>query len=70
LDLWDGKKNQEYIVDNLLTDDRYVTVGDALPNLRRIAEQRTQSATTIPSLSAGYRREGKEEADLLLAGAH
>jgi hypothetical protein len=65
LDLWDGKKIAEYIVDNLLTDDRYVTrVGDALPNLRRIAEQNAVS-NRLPSLSAGYRGRQAEEADLL-----
>lgn len=65
LDLWDGKKIAEYIVDNLLTDDRYVTrVGDALPNLRRIAEQNAVS-NRLPLLSAGYRGRQAEEVDLL-----
>jgi hypothetical protein len=65
LDLWDGKRIAEYIVDHLLTDDRYVArVGDALPNLRRIAEQNAVS-NRLPGLSAGYRGRQAEEADLL-----
>lgn len=65
LDLWDGKRIAEYIVDNLLTDDRYVIrVGNALPNLRRIAEQNAVS-NRLPLLSAGYRGRQAEEDDLL-----
>jgi len=50
LDLWDGRRIAEYIVDCLLTDERFVTrVSDALPNLRRISEQNAAS-NRVPEL--------------------
>ena len=65
LDLWDGRRMAEYIVDHLLVDDRYVTrVGDVLPNLRRIAEQNAAS-NRLPALSTGYRGRQVEETTLL-----
>jgi tetratricopeptide (TPR) repeat protein len=54
LDVWDARRIAEYIVDQLLLDDRFVTrVGDALPNLRRISEQSAANAR-LPTLSRTY----------------
>ena len=48
LDVWDGRRIAEYIVDELLTDERYVDrVGSALPNLKRIAEQNASSGLVL-----------------------
>lgn len=61
LDLWDGRRMAEYIIDRLLLDDRYVTrVGDALPNLRRIAEQNAAS-NRLPELAPTYGGRDAEE---------
>jgi adenylylsulfate kinase-like enzyme/tetratricopeptide (TPR) repeat protein len=65
LDLWDGRRIAEYIVDRLLTDERFVTrVGDALPNLRRISEQNAASAR-VPELDPLYGGRGDEEDDAI-----
>lgn len=65
LDLWDGRRIAEYIVDQLLVDDRYVTrVGDALPNLRRIAEQNAVS-NRLPRLAPTYGGRGADETEVL-----
>lgn len=65
LDLWDGMRIAEYIVDVLLLDDRYVKrVGDALPNLRRIAEQNAVS-NIVPRLALMYGGRDTEEAEVL-----
>lgn len=64
LDLWDGRRIAEYIVDNLLLDDRFVTrVGDALPNLHRISEQNAASAR-VPALDPLYGGREDEEAEV------
>lgn len=64
LDLWDGTRIAEYIVDHLLVDDRYVTrVSDALPNLQRIAEQNAIS-NRVPKLAQTYGGRDAEEADM------
>ena len=61
LDLWDGRRIAEYIVDRLLTDKRFVArVGDALPNLRRISEQNAASAR-VPALDPLYGGRDDEE---------
>lgn len=65
LDLWDGRRIAEYIVDCLLTDERFVArVGDALPNLRRISEQNAASAR-VPELDPSYGGRGNEESDVI-----
>lgn len=65
LDLWDGRRIAEYIVDRLLTDERFITrVGDALPNLRRISEQNAASAR-VPALDPLYGGRGDEEDDVI-----
>jgi tetratricopeptide (TPR) repeat protein len=61
LDVWDGRRIAEYIVDVLLTDERFVLrVGTALPNLRRISEQNAASQR-LPKLDARYAGRQEEE---------
>ena len=65
LDLWDGRRIAEYIVDRLLIDERFIArVGNALPNLRRISEQNAASAR-VPALDPLYGGRVDEEADIL-----
>lgn len=65
LDLWDGRRIAEYIVDRLLTDERFIArVGDTLPNLRRISEQNAASAR-VPALDPLYGGRGDEEDDVI-----
>lgn len=65
LDLWDGRRIAEYIVDRLLTDERFVArVGDALPNLRRISEQNAANAR-VPALDPLYGGRSDEEDHVL-----
>ena len=64
LDVWDGRRIAEYIVDQLLTDERYVDrVGSVLPNLRRIAEQNA-SSRLVPHLERDYGGRTVEENDI------
>jgi tetratricopeptide (TPR) repeat protein len=66
LDVWDGRRIAEYIVDKLLIDERFVArVGDALPNLRRISEQNAASAR-VPALDPLYGGRADDE-DVVLA---
>jgi hypothetical protein len=65
LDIWDGRRIAEYVVDQLLTDERFITrVGDALPNLRRISEQNAASAR-VPTLDPLYIGRNDEEAEIM-----
>jgi hypothetical protein len=65
LDLWDGRRIAEYVVDRLLIDERFVLrVGDALPNLRRISEQNAASGR-VPTLDPLYGGRDKEELEIL-----
>ena len=64
LEVWDGRKIAEYIVDKLLRDQRYVDrVGSALPILQWISEH---NATTglVPTQSPVYGGRDSEEAEL------
>ena len=64
LDVWDGQRIAEYIVDELLRDDRYVDrVGSALPILRQIAE-RNAATGLVPGQSLAYGGRDSEEAEL------
>ena len=64
LDVWDGRRIAEHIVDNLLWDQRYVDrVGHALPNLRQIAE-RNAATGLVPKQSSAYGGRDFEEAEL------
>ncbi|MDE0032865.1 MAG: NB-ARC domain-containing protein [Deltaproteobacteria bacterium] len=64
LDVWDGRRIAEYIVDRLLMDERYVErVGSALPNLQRIAEQNA-SCGLVPRQGRGYGGREVEETEI------
>ena len=64
LDLWDARRVAEYIVDELLLDQRFVArVGDALPNLERIAEQNAANAL-LPTIDPYYGGRDEEEGEL------
>ena len=64
LDVWDGRRIAEYIVDELLRDERYVDrVGSALPILRQIAE-RNAATGLVPRQSLAYGGRDSEEAEL------
>ena len=61
LDVWDGQRIAEYIVDVLLRDEIYVDrVGSALPNLCRIAEQNAATGLVPTQCSAYGGRESEE----------
>lgn len=65
LDLWDGQRIAEYIVDSLLLNDRFVErVGTALPNLRRIAEQNAANAR-LPDVAPAYGGRNVEEQTII-----
>ena len=64
LDVWDGRRIAEYIVDNLLRDETYVDrVGSALPILRQIAE-RNAATGLVPRQSSAYGGRDSEEAEV------
>ena len=64
LDVWDGRRIAEYIVDKLLRDERYVDrVGNALPNLWQIAE-RNAATGLVPRQSSVYGGRDSEESEL------
>lgn len=64
LDIWDGRRIAEYVVDKLLSDQRYVDrVGNALPNLCQIAE-RNAATGLVPRQSSAYGGRDSEEAEL------
>ena len=64
LDVWDGRRIAEYIVDVLLRDDTYVNrVGSALPNLRRISEQNAATGL-VPAQCRAYGGREFEEIEI------
>ena len=64
LEVWDGRKIAEYIVDELLKDRSYVErVGSALPMLQSISE-RNAATGIVPPQSPVYGGRESEEAEL------
>jgi len=65
LDVWDGRRVAEYIVDKLLTDEAFVEgIGTALPNIRRIFEQNAVSHC-VPELDPLYAGRTEEEKQII-----